>query len=168
MNVLLMIRNESTRKRMYRSADLRRLAVRVCEGENLEKDAEVGLLLCDDPFIAELNGQYRKVKGPTDVLSFSQRAQVAQQGPFAVLGDVIISLETVERRCRGNSASMRDEVRMLFCHGLLHLLGLTHDSDARRERMFRRQAGYLDMAYGDMLNAISTGRVLPPSSMRRR
>jgi probable rRNA maturation factor len=90
-----------------------------------------------------LNRRYRNKSGPTDVLSFAQ--DLANHGHPEVLGDIVISLETVERFCKGDRVAMRAEVRLLFCHGLLHLLGYDHVSDdgrmARVERRLRRRGG---------------------------
>jgi len=41
---------------------------------------------------------------------------------------------------------MRDEVRLLFCHGLLHLLGYDHTTEAEAEIMNEKQASYLGLA----------------------
>jgi probable rRNA maturation factor len=150
--VHLVVRNDSRLKGLYRKDDLQRLARRVCDGERYARDAEVSLLLCDDAFIADLNLTYRKKKGPTDVLSFGYRpskrspAATREQTPFSVLGDIVISLETAEARCSGDRAAVRDEVRLLFCHGLLHLLGLVHDTKPQRVHMQAKQAEYLGIA----------------------
>ena len=147
--VRLIVRNDSRLKGLYRTDDLQRLARRVCEGERYARDAELGLLLCDDALMADLNLTYRKRRGPTDVLSFGYHASrghplAAQDGaPFSVLGDIAISLETVEARCAGARAAVREEVRLLFCHGLLHLLGFVHDTKSQRARMQAKQAEYL-------------------------
>lgn len=55
-------------------------------------DAELSLLLTDDAEIRELNGQYRGVDEPTDVLSFSM-LEGEDQPPDEMLGDVVISVE---------------------------------------------------------------------------
>jgi probable rRNA maturation factor len=117
-------------------------------GENLAGAAELSILFCDDPFITELNRTYRRKNCPTDVLSFAQASQGASV-QTRVLGDIVISLETVERQCAGERAAMRAEVKLLFCHGLLHLLGYTHDSAAERRTMIEKQALYLNITPGD-------------------
>ena len=144
--VRLTARNESTRKYLYRSDVLGRLAQRVCAGESkgaTEADWELSVLFCDDPFIASLNKQYRNKKGPTDVLSFEQEEET--EDGFQLLGDIVISLETVEQRCRGDQALMREEVRLLFCHGLLHLLGYDHGTKTQQNEMNKKQAQYLGL-----------------------
>lgn len=137
------LRNDSKRKGsgICRRDNLTFLADRVCRGEKRTEEAELSVLLCDDPCIQELNRVYRGTNAPTDVLAFSQASAKAKGRP--VLGDIVISLETVERYCEGNRRAMHDEVRLLFCHGLLHLLGYKHDSASAKRRMQEKQAFYL-------------------------
>jgi len=135
------IRNQSSCKRLYRRKDLLAIAERACRGEGLPADAEISLLFCDDPFIRELNLQYRGWNKATDVLSF-QQAPLGNRD-VAILGDIVISLETVERYCNGDRDGMRGEIRLLFCHGMLHLLGYTHRNNKERKLMTAKQAEYL-------------------------
>jgi probable rRNA maturation factor len=142
----LAVRNESSLKQLYRRDALSRLAERIYGGEvgATEDSVEASLLFCDDPFIAELNEQYLKKKGPTDVLSFPMDEE--SFGGVVPLGDIVISLETVARQCSDERDAMRDEIRLLFCHGMLHLLGYDHVSVAEEKRMQEKQAHYLGVA----------------------
>lgn len=144
MKVHLEVRNTSRVKGCFRRDNLRRIAQRVCAGEGRAGEAELSLLLCDDAFIAGLNRDYRGKDRPTDVLSFAQEGACVP-GAMPVLGDVVISLETVARYCGNDTAAMRDEVRLLFCHGLLHLLGHDHANPAQRRHMQEKQARYLGL-----------------------
>ena len=144
MSILLAVRNESRTKRIYRSDALRRLAERVCAGENVTEDIELSLLFCDDAFMRELNRTYRGLDKPTDVLSFCQPG--FEDLVPRVLGDIVISLERVADHCDTERAAMREEVRLLFCHGMLHLLGYGHSDERDRVRMAERQARYLGIA----------------------
>ena len=143
MKVHLNLRNESGWKGvgLFRRDALASLAQRVCQGENLSGEAELSLLFCKDAFIQELNRNYRHKNAPTDVLSFSQSKE--QFHGIPVLGDIVISLETVARYCEDDRHAMRDEIRLLFCHGLLHLLGLEHQTKADQLIMHQKQALYL-------------------------
>ena len=144
MSVELRIRNESTRKHLYRSDVLTRMVNGILDGESLTENVEVSVLFCDDPFIQELNRQYRKKNKPTDVLSFEQDG-IDGQLP-RVLGDIVISLETVETNCKGATDIMRDEVRMLVCHGILHLVGYDHGTADEKRVMVEKQARYLGIS----------------------
>ncbi len=138
MSATLRLHNISATKRLVRRDALELLANRICAGENRDAATEISLLLCDDEFIGGLNRHYRSEEGPTDVLSFEQDASEG-----GILGDIVISLETALRLCDEDRALARKEVELLFCHGLLHLLGFEHSTPAERETMRRKQALYL-------------------------
>lgn len=144
MDVTLGVRNDSDRKRLYRRDVLTRLAEKICEGEGLDESVEISLMFCDDPLMTSLNQRYRSEKKTTDVLSFEQPADGALGRH--VLGDIVISLETAERNCNGDRRLMREEVAMLFCHGLLHLLGYDHGTAQERNTMNAKQAHYLGVS----------------------
>ena len=135
--------NRSTRKGLYRTDALRRLLERIVTGEGYKAEAQINVLLCDDAYIAGLNRAYRGKRDPTDVLSFEYESIPGTGMERPLLGDIVISLETVERRCGGARAAMRHEVRLLFCHGVLHLLRQQHDTAAERRAMVGKQARYL-------------------------
>ena len=142
MKIHLAVQQASTRKRLFRKDALERLAERICAGEGVDAaDVEVSVLFCDDAEIKALNKAYRGKNKATDVLSFEQEADLVPG--VRVLGDIVISLETVEGRGEGSPEAMRDDVRLLFCHGMLHLLGYDHATAAERRCMTEKQAHYL-------------------------
>ena len=73
------------------------------------------------PLDAPLNGQWRDKPVSTDVLSFPQDDPV-------VLGDLVISADTADRQAQERGHDLRDELRILMVHGLLHLLGYDHET----------------------------------------
>ena len=103
--------------------------------------SELSLTLCDDSTIAELNQRYRGKQGPTDVLSFSLLEGEHAERRGALLGDVVVSLETAEVQARRGRRSLDDEVLRLLIHGTLHLLGHDHEApdEARRMRAEERR-----------------------------
>jgi len=102
---------------------------------------EVEVLLSDDSTLRRLNKSFRGKNKPTDVLSFPAPPQIKGQPAHA--GDLAISLETAARQADSYGHPLRDEVRILLLHGLLHLSGLDHETDngemAARESNLRRQ-----------------------------
>ena len=88
----------------------------------------LGLLVCDDKEIRRYNRDYRKMDKATDVLSFpSIEASTAPTfGSEGYLGDMIISLETVERAATRVGRPVSEEFLEVFVHGVLHLLGFDH------------------------------------------
>jgi probable rRNA maturation factor len=99
----------------------------------------VEVLLADDPTLRRLNKSFRGKNKPTDVLSFPTPPEITDTHA----GDLAISLETAARQAALYGHSLRDEVRILLLHGLLHLSGLDHETDngdmAAREATLRSQ-----------------------------
>jgi probable rRNA maturation factor len=104
---------------------------------------EVEVLLTGDAELKRLNRSFRNKNRATDVLSFPAPPPFkGQPGPHHA-GDLAISLETAARQAASYGHTLRDEVRILLLHGLLHLSGLDHETDngqmAAREATLRRE-----------------------------
>ena len=98
-------------------------------------EAELSVLLTDDPTIHTLNRQWRGVDRPTDVLSFSQLEGEPLPGDEDVLGDVVISVPTARRQGEQRGHDLATELRVLLVHGICHLLGHDHEQDDQAEVM---------------------------------
>ncbi len=91
--------------------------------------SELSIALVDDDAIAELNARHRGKDRPTDVLSFSLVEGEHADRRGALLGDVVIGIETAARQARARHRSLDEEVARLLVHGTLHLLGHDHEED---------------------------------------
>ncbi len=100
--------------------------------------AELSLALVDDVQMRELNRDHRSIDRPTDVLSFSLLSGEHAEFRGALLGDVVISLETARRQARQRHRSFDEEVTRLLIHGALHLVGHDHEETEER-RLMRRE-----------------------------
>jgi probable rRNA maturation factor len=100
--------------------------------------AELSILLTDDASIQRLNREHRAKDKPTDVLAFplmdpdDEGLNTLDGG---ALGDVVISLDTALMQANHRGVDLLDEVRALLAHGLLHLLGYDHQTDAEETEM---------------------------------
>jgi probable rRNA maturation factor len=99
-----------------------------------DRPSQVCIALSSDAHVQELNASYRGKDKPTNVLSFPAPASPRRQ-PLAILGDIIIARETVEREAAEKAIPFADHLRHLTIHGLLHLLGYDHENDADAEIM---------------------------------
>ncbi len=108
---------------------------------------QVTILLTTDATIRDLNLRFRGKNKPTDVLSFPSAQKLLQNAKPAerVAGDVAISVETARRQGTACGHSLATELKVLMLHGLLHLAGYDHESDAgqmhRRESLLRVRLG---------------------------
>ena len=103
--------------------------------------AEVAVLLCDDATIADLNGRWRGMARPTNVLSFPARAF----GCIGArpLGDIAIAAETLTREAEASGKTVEDHLAHLAVHGFLHLTGHHHENDDEAEAMERLERDIL-------------------------
>jgi probable rRNA maturation factor len=98
------------------------------------EEGDVSLVVCDDPFIEDLNVRYMKKNGPTDVLAFPMREGETLPNQGSMVGDIVISIDTAARQSKTVGHTLAQEFILLFVHGLLHLLGYVHRSrDEKRE-----------------------------------
>ena len=104
---------------------------------------QVTVLLTTDATIRDLNRRFRGKDEATDVLSFSATNLLQSQKKIA--GDVAISVETARKQASEQGHALGVELRVLILHGLLHLAGYDHETDAgkmrRRERQLRAKLG---------------------------
>ncbi len=125
----------SARRRLHRRGARMAAAAALADGSPW---LEVGLVLTDDDEIHELNRAWRRKDRATDVLAFAMREGEGGALHPGVLGDVIISVETAARQKRRRT--LEEEVYFLWSHGLCHLLGYDHRTDAEEAGMNARMA----------------------------
>jgi probable rRNA maturation factor len=95
---------------------------------------ELSLLLADDAALHELNRLWRGQDKPTNVLSFPARPHGGFAGPEA-LGDIALAFETVAAEAESEGKSLADHTAHLIVHGVLHLLGYDHGTEAEAAEM---------------------------------
>ena len=127
----------------------------------------VSIALVGDALMRRLNVAYRGENHATDVLSFptdpppesgrrsnpasppgprssSNAVEGRGHAPAVYLGDLAIARGVASRQARRYGHSLGVELRILALHGLLHLLGYDHETDAgtmrRLEDRLRRRA----------------------------
>ena len=98
-------------------------------------DGELSVLFTDDARMAALNARYLNRKGPTNVLAFPMAGGPAPEISSPMLGDVVVSVDTVRREAAETGETEETAMDRLVIHGVLHLLGFDHETgtdDARR------------------------------------
>jgi probable rRNA maturation factor len=90
----------------------------------------VALLLTSDLAVQALNARFREQDKPTNVLSFP-----APTNPERFLGDVALAYETCAREAAEQGKPLGHHLQHLAAHGVLHLLGYDHMTDAEAEEM---------------------------------
>ncbi len=126
-----------------------RLAAFVLDREDAPDASELSIAIVSAEEMRDLNERYRSKDGPTDVLSFGcdDPCPVDSDEPVT-LGDVVISPEVAEGQARELGHTVEEELNLLLVHGILHLLGYTHDEDDDASVMQQREQALLE-AYAD-------------------
>lgn len=97
--------------------------------------SELSIVFSDDAHIRTLNVGWRGKDKPTNVLSFPA-FPFARGGPLPpMLGDIVLAAETVVREAALEHKPLENHISHLVIHGLLHLLGYDHETDAEAELM---------------------------------
>ena len=105
----------------------------------------ISVTIVDNAYIHEINKTYRHIDRPTDVISFAflddnpKRDELFKSGRMVVLGEIYISYEKAQEQAISYGHSLERELKFLFVHGLLHLLGYDHMKKEDEEIMFRLQ-----------------------------
>ena len=114
-------------------AFLRRLEAELADGR------AVCCLITGDEELRRLNREFRGRDYATDVLSFPGGAETGD------CGEIAISFGAAKRQAAEYGHSVAEEIEILMLHGVLHLLGMDHETDggrmARAERKWRARLG---------------------------
>lgn len=84
---------------------------------------EVAILITNSAAIRRLNRDFRGKDKPTDVLSFPANAR-------GLAGDIAISRQIATKQAKIYGHTLGKELKVLILHGMLHLAGHDHESDA--------------------------------------
>jgi probable rRNA maturation factor len=97
--------------------------------------SELSIVFSDDAHIRALNAGWRGKDKPTNVLSFPAFPH-SGGGPMPpMLGDIVLAAETVARESALENKPLQHHITHLVIHGLLHLLGHDHETDAEADEM---------------------------------
>lgn len=126
---------------------LQRLSMYALDQLHVHPDAELGIVLVDEAAMEQLHVQWMNEPGPTDVLSFPM--DELRPGtddfmtPAGLLGDIVLCPQVAMSQASAAGHGLIDELLLLTCHGLLHLLGFDHAEPEEEKEMFGIQRDIL-------------------------
>ena len=91
------------------------------------------IVFCDSNKTHELNREYRNKDYPADIITFAIFADSEEKFIFdgeINLGEVMIALDKVRDEALKKGKAPEDELAFLISHGILHLLGFDHQTEA--------------------------------------
>ncbi|HBS26536.1 MAG TPA: rRNA maturation RNase YbeY [Gammaproteobacteria bacterium] len=87
----------------------------------------------DESESAELNLNYRRKHGPTNILSFP--LELPDSVPNDQLGDLVICTTVTNKEAAQQQKTTTDHYCHLLIHGVLHLMGYDHLDNQQAEKM---------------------------------
>jgi probable rRNA maturation factor len=124
-------------------AEVVALARHVLGAMHVHPQAELSIVLVDEPAMAQLHVHWMDEPGPTDVLSFPmdelRPGSDVEDSPPGLLGDVVVCPQVAARQARAADSSTTEETLLLTAHGILHLLGYDHAEPGEEKEMFELQ-----------------------------
>ena len=108
----------------------------------IKKNTLVSVLLTDDYNMKKINKKWREQDKPTNVLSFPVNMDIIED-EYCFIGDVALSYETIEKESDERMISFHSHFIHLLLHGLLHLLGYSHESEKETKDMKKLEIEFL-------------------------
>jgi len=99
---------------------------------------EITLLIVRDAEMLEINRERRGIDNTTDVLTFPVSDESVNL-PFKILGEVVICIDALVRQATEIGHGELDEFYRLLVHGILHLFGYDHETNAKDERRMKKK-----------------------------
>jgi len=102
-----------------------------------DKPAQVSIRIVDEVESQSLNKQYRSKDKPTNVLSFPMELpdDLIDELDVSMLGDLVICAPVVEKEARQQGKEAKYHWAHMVVHGMLHLQGYDHISEADADVM---------------------------------
>ncbi len=109
-----------------------------------ERDGDLTILVDTPDRIQTLNRDFRNVDAVTDVLTFPAWEGEISLSADGYLGDIMICYERAKEQAVSYGHSLTRELSFLAVHGVLHLLGYDHMTEAEERVMREKQTAILD------------------------
>ena len=109
----------------------------------LEKKLYVNVVLTNDENIRKINKEHRGIDKKTDVLSFpmfeKNEINNLKLENEDILGDMVISIETVEQQAKEFGHSFERELSYMVVHSFYHLIGYDHIDEMDKKEMRKKE-----------------------------
>ena len=117
-----------------------KLALFTLDQLRIHPEAELSILLVDEPTMAAYHEKYLGLPGPTDVMSFPmdemRPPHPDEEPPIGLLGDIVLCPTVTAAQAAENNRTPAGEADYLLVHGILHLLGYDHAESEEKAEMF--------------------------------
>ena len=119
--------------------------------EKLDKfNVYINIIFTTPEEIKQINTEYRNIEKSTDVLSFPmfekyelEDFQMLDKPIPQVLGDIVVSINQVEKQAIEYGHSFERELSYMIVHGFYHIIGYDHIEEADKLIMRQKEENIL-------------------------
>lgn len=140
----LVFSNDYDEEYAYLESEYGAILSHVFASLSIKANYEVDVSLVDEETIRQINAEYRQKDAVTDVISFAFEDDKSELGRIKgdiprLLGEIFICVPRALEQAKEIGNTPKRELRFLFVHGLLHLLGYDHLKQEDEDVMFPLQ-----------------------------
>ena len=103
------------------------------------KVGDINVILCNDPYILEINQQFLSHDYYTDIITFDYSEE------NVINGELYISIDTVKENAIEYGQDFPDELHRVIIHGALHLCGLDDHNEEDIKEMREAENSALEL-----------------------
>ena len=134
--------NNLSKKKLDTSI-LKKLGKQILKEEGISREEHINCVFINNRHIKQLNRKYKGINSPTDVLAFSFTKGEGSEYRRDMFGDIFISVEMAVDNAERFNQCFTEELKLLFVHGMLHLLGYNDESKKDKEKMRSKENHFL-------------------------
>ncbi len=102
------------------------------------KRTTLSIVATDNAHMCKLNADFRNKPIPTNILSFSD-GSIDQTGDEFHLGDIFLGYEIINKEAKTQNIPLKNHLKHLIVHGVLHLLGYDHEDEIQAQIMENKE-----------------------------
>jgi probable rRNA maturation factor len=138
---------------------LEKIIKRILKEEGIKKDYTLEVVLLGQRKMRSINKRYMGTNRVTDVLSFPflEVAKTTKKDLQFIepketeksLGEILLCPSKIKRNAKKFKKGFKEELTLVFIHGILHLLGYDHKNKEMTKRMRRKEEEILKEIYSN-------------------
>ena len=107
--------------------------------KEIGKKVDLSYVFCSDKFLLDINRRFLKHDFYTDIITFP-----LEQDEKAIKAEIYISVDRVKENAATLKTHLKQELRRVIFHGVLHLMGYKDKYKADRVKMRKKEEEWME------------------------